>query len=64
MPNSVIQPRVGRDMPKRSKLARKDDSADEKLSLEIFLDIWNLSLQYQLDLKEAATELERWARKV
>lgn len=64
VPNSVIRPCVGRAMPERAALAMKDDSADEKLSLEIYLDVWNLSLQYQLDLVEATAELVRRVRRV
>ena len=63
LPNSQVRPKVGKGMPAKVPLANKDDSADEKLSLEVFLDVWNLALQYELNLTEATAELVRRVRR-
>lgn len=63
IPNSPIRPGISRAMQSRLPLAMKDDSASEKLSIEVFMDIWSLAIQYELNMDEALRDLEDLVRK-
>lgn len=57
-----IKPEIRKDMWERMQVANVDDIASEKLSIEIFFDVWSLALQYGMDLHEAFVKLEEIAR--
>lgn len=60
---SAVNPAVARSTKETAQLATKDDSADAKLSMDIFLDLYHLSAHYNFDLDTALTELVRRVRK-
>jgi hypothetical protein len=63
VPNSACRPGVSAAMRERAKLAQRDSSADEKLTIECLLDVYNLSIQYTLDLAYVARALEYVVRR-
>lgn len=63
IPNSSVRPGIRRDMRERAALAMREDFADEKLTMEVFLDCWALTLQYGLDLQAAVARLEQIVRR-
>jgi hypothetical protein len=46
-----------------AELARRDDSADRRLTLDLYMDCWHLCVQYGLDLPAAAQALEALVRR-
>lgn len=60
--NPPIRPRIRRDTLDRAALARTDDSAAEKLSIEIWADFWALPPQYEFDADAGIAELVRRVR--
>jgi hypothetical protein len=63
LPNSETRPGVSAAMKERAKLAQRDSSADEKLTIECLLDLYNLSIQWELDLAHACRALELVVRR-
>lgn len=63
VPNSHVRPGISRAMRERLPLAMRDDSASEKLSVECFLDCWNLARQYELDVDVAVDRLVQMVRR-
>jgi hypothetical protein len=63
IPNSTRRPSVQRKTVQLAKLAYRDDSANERLSVEVFLDCMSLACQYQLDLDAALDRLVEMVRK-
>lgn len=47
---------------KLADLARVDDSADKRLSFDLYFDLWFLAMNWGLDLGEVADELTRRVR--
>lgn len=54
-----LRPTPSRRMTPTMNTAKRDDSASQKLSLDIYFDFWALVTQYGLDPQKAAVELER-----
>lgn len=54
---SKISPRVAQKTRDLATQARWDSSADEKLTLDLFYDLWHLSVSYKFDLDAALTRL-------
>lgn len=50
LPGSQVRPRVRRETWELAELARRDDSADQRLRLEVFIDLWNVAAHYRLDI--------------
>ena len=57
IPRTTIPMAVRSDTWQRAQHAQTDDSASEKLSVEVFQDVWNLALQYELDMPAALEKL-------
>lgn len=62
VPHSEIHPGPSRTVRELAELARRDSSADERHALDVFLDIWVLSIQYELDLDDALAALVNFVR--
>lgn len=56
-PRSPLRPRPRREMYERAELAYRDSSADERHGFEVWLDVNNLAVGWDLDLKKAGLEL-------
>jgi hypothetical protein len=56
MPNSTTKPRVMRATVELAQKARWDDAASERLNVEVYADLFSLSLQYRLNLDAALVE--------
>ncbi len=53
---------IREDMWDRMRRARTSDEDDQYLTWEIGLDVWQLAIQYGLDIEAALAELERRVR--
>lgn len=62
LPGSATRPGVARRTRALARQACLDDSADERLTLELFFDLWNLSVSYAFDLDAALARLVAAAR--
>lgn len=62
LPRTNAAAHVSRATHERARQARWDTAADEKLTIEIFFDLFTLACQYEFDLGGALRELERRAR--
>lgn len=62
LPCSTVRPRVLQKTEDLARLAERDDSADERLTLEIFFDVWHLCLSYKFDLDNALARLVQIVR--
>jgi hypothetical protein len=62
LPGSRTHPGVARRTQELAELARRDDAADERLTVDLFFDLWNLSLSFDFTLDDALAELVRRAR--
>lgn len=63
VPNSATHPGPARKTVELAELARRDSSADERLTLDVFFDFWNLTgLNYELDPQLALNRLVEMAR--
>lgn len=60
---SSIQPVVSSKTRQLAEAARWDNSADERLSLEIFWDLWHLDVSFQVDFEQLLKHLERSVRR-
>lgn len=64
LPNSATHPGPARKMVELADLARRDSSADQRLTLDIFYDFWSLTgLNYELDPDVALTKLVAMVRR-
>lgn len=63
LPNSAVRPRVSRKTVELAGLARHDDSADRRLSLECFFDLMFLANSYSFDLDQALARLVEMVRR-
>lgn len=57
------RPKVMRKTWDLARQARWDSSADERLTLEVWLDLWTLANQYAFDLDVALQRLVRVVRR-
>lgn len=63
VPNSRTRPGPARKTVELAELARRDSSADTRLTLDIFFDWWNLvGISYELDPDLALAKLVEMAR--
>ncbi len=58
VPHSATRPGVRHDTWARVPSAERDDEADRRLTTEVYFDLWCLAMQYGLDLRQAALDLE------
>lgn len=63
VPNSAIHPRVAARTHDLAALARWDDSAVERLRVDLWTDLWMLAAQYGLDMDAAAARLVAMVRR-
>ena len=47
-----------------AETARWDSSADDRLTVDVFMDLYMLNMQYNFDLGRAVNVLVQWARRV
>ena len=64
LPQTRTHPVPSARMAPRFAEARHSDSADERLTMEIYFDFWRLCNTYGLDPTAAAAELERRAKAI
>jgi hypothetical protein len=62
VPGSATHPGPSRKTLALAERARTDSSADERLTLDLYLDWWTLCTQYELDADAALAELLGRAR--
>lgn len=62
LPKSKIRPVVAQKTIDLAALAVRDSSADTRLTLDLYFDLWRLSIAYEFDLDSALTELVAWVR--
>lgn len=62
LPHSQVRPYVQRKTVDLAELARWDSSADSRLTLDLYCDLWRLSIGYTFDLDAALDELVAWVR--
>lgn len=61
---SVLNPAVDIKSIRLAELAMRDDSADQKLTMDLFLDLWHLANHYNFDLEAALVDLERVVKSI
>lgn len=59
---SQIQPKISDKTWALAEQARWDSSASERLTLETYLDLWMLSINYRVNLDNLIRKLEAFAR--
>lgn len=59
---SQIRPIVAAKTRRLAEQARWDSSADTRLTLEIFFDLWMLDVNYRVDFEATLNSLEQHAR--
>jgi hypothetical protein len=64
LPHSTTRPRVSRRTVRLARLAERDESADRRLALDCFFDVWNLTTQYDFDLDAALEKLVEMVRQL
>ena len=62
MPNTPHHPIASPKTAEVAEKARWDSSADSRLTVEVYMDIFNLSMAYGLDLDEATKKLVEMVR--
>jgi len=65
-PGCTTKPQPGHETVELARRAMQrpgDETLNERLSLEIFYDVFALASQWEFSLDAAARELERWGRK-
>ena len=62
LPNSDVQPKVAAKTLALAERARWDSSADDRLTLEAYMDVWYLSFAYAFDLDRALAKLVEMVR--
>jgi hypothetical protein len=63
MPHSMTQPRVQAKTRALARQARWDSSASAQLTLELYFDVWQLAVNFELDFEAALRQLEEMARR-
>lgn len=63
LPGSATRPGVARRTRDLAERARTDSGADERLTLDLYFDLWLLASQYDFDLGEAFRRLEARVRR-
>lgn len=62
LPRGKQRPVVAPRTRQLAMLALRDSSADERLTLEIYFDLWQLEISYAFDLDAALVRLQALAR--
>ena len=62
LPHAVQRPRVTQHTRALAEQARTDSGADERLTLELYFDVWNLGSAFAVDFDRVVRRLERLAR--
>lgn len=60
---SSVRPVVTSKTRRLAEQARWDNSADERLTLEIFWDLWHLDVSYRVDFETLLKRLEQAVRR-
>lgn len=63
VPHSRIRPVVAMSTEALAREACRDDAAGERLTFDIYISLWQMSMDYNFDLGAAALELERRGRR-
>lgn len=63
LPNSSVHPQPASSMRRLVDEARHCDESDERLTMEILLDIAFMGCEYALDLSAVLAELVTWVRR-
>lgn len=53
---------VGRETHKLAEMAIRDSSADNALTVDVYMSMWTLAMQFQLDLDRALAKLVEMVR--
>ena len=62
LPGSVVHPGVAQKTRDLAELARRDSSADTRLTLNLFMDLWYLHLHYRWDFDRSLARLVQLVR--
>lgn len=62
LPGTTKHPGVSRKTVRLARLAERDGSADARLSLDCYFDVWLLASQYDFDLDMALEKLVEMVR--
>lgn len=62
LPGSAIRPGVARKTRDLAEVARRDSSADSRLTLNLFMDLWYLHLHYRWDFDASLSRLVELVR--
>ncbi len=62
LPNSLLRPQVDRETWELAELARVDDSADRRLTLEVNMNVWQVGQSFAVDFPEVIRALEQYGR--
>lgn len=57
-----MHPKIQRKTLELADQARHSDDADQRLTLDLYFDLWALSAQWKFQVASAVTELERRVR--
>jgi len=63
LPGSAIRPGVAQKTRDLAEVARRDSSADSRLTLNLFMDLWYLHLHYEWSFDSALTRLVQLVRR-
>lgn len=63
LPGSAVHPGVARKTRDLAQLARRDSSADSRLTLNLFMDLWYLHLHYSWSFDSALARLVELVRR-
>ena len=63
LPGSEIRPGVARKTRDLAEVARRDSSADSRLTLDLFMDLWYLHLHYRWDFDRSLGRLVELVRR-
>lgn len=58
-----MHPKIQRKTLELADQARRSDDADQRLTLDLYFDLWALSAQWKFEVATAVTELERRVRR-
>lgn len=62
LPAAKTHPGVSQKTLALAGLAQRDDSADARLTLDVYMDLWYLSAHYRFDLDRALAQLVQLVR--
>lgn len=63
LPGSEIRPGVAQKTRDLAEVARRDSSADSRLTLNLFMDLWYLHLHYRWDFDRSLARLVELVRR-